>query len=154
MDVFGPGGGLWPLEMSAVSDITGSWDWDDKRKEGGFEFSFQSGKKKIKPCVYKELLVDPSGKDMKETLRHFFKIYFYWTINEYNRIKASPCLFLCVSFNRFAARERMNFQACSNIFYRLFKLFLYKSTVAQCSLDFNFAHIRCSSVWGCFQRFH
>lgn len=26
---------------------------------------------------------------MKETSRHFFKIYFYWTINEYYKIKAS-----------------------------------------------------------------
>lgn len=59
-----------------------------KGEEGGFEFPFQS-KNIVKPHVYKELLAEPSGEVMKETSRHFFKIYFYWTINEYYKIKAS-----------------------------------------------------------------
>lgn len=60
--------------------------WGEKKV-----LSFLSGVVKIQPCVYKELLVDPSGKVMKETSRHFFKIYFYWTINEYYKIKALVC---------------------------------------------------------------
>lgn len=40
-------------------------------------------KEKTKPRVYKALLAEPGGGVLKETSRHFFKIYFYGTINEY-----------------------------------------------------------------------
>lgn len=74
--------GLSTLQRSKVSEVIGrspSEDYAEGEKRGLNSLS----SRKIKPHVYKELLADPSGEVMKETSRHFFKIYFYGTINEY-----------------------------------------------------------------------
>lgn len=48
------------------------------KRNGGVYMPLSSEQKnKTKPRVYKELLADPSGRVMKETSRHFFKMYFY-----------------------------------------------------------------------------
>lgn len=57
-------------------------------RTGKNSLSSPKKKKRVRHHVYKEL-ADASGKVMKETSRHFFKIYFYWTINEYYKMKAS-----------------------------------------------------------------
>lgn len=75
--------GLSTLEGSKVTGaVDGISSYDDAggEKRG---LNSVSSRKKIKPHVYKEPLADPSGEVMKETSRHFFKIYFYGTINEY-----------------------------------------------------------------------
>lgn len=94
-------------------------------------------KKRVRHHVYKEL-ADASGKVMKETSRHFFKIYFYWTINEYYKMKASV-VFVVSSSVVIAAhkcRKPLTFMCVplsnNNLFYVI--LPFYTSCFTDCPL--------------------
>lgn len=112
-------------------------------------------KKRVRHHVYKEL-ADASGKVMKETSRHFFKIYFYWTINEYYKMKASvvfvvsslviaahkcrkPLTFMCVPLSN------------NNFFYVI--LPFYTSCFTDCPL-YKWTALVCESWKLCQRHWH
>lgn len=118
-------------------------------------FPVQKKKKRVRHHVYKEL-ADASGKVMKETSRHFFKIYFYWTINEYYKMKASvvfvvsslviaahkcrkPLTFMCVPLSN------------NNFFYVI--LPFYTSCFTDCPL-YKWTALVCESWKLCQRHWH
>lgn len=73
-----------------TAEVKGHWSyfcflrWRRRGSEGLNSLCERKEKKrKTRPRVYKAPLAEPGGGVLKETSRHFFKIYFYGTINEY-----------------------------------------------------------------------